>query len=145
MCWNNGFCFPLAGLSMRGFSLIELMIVLALIATLSLVALPNYQDHVMKVRRLEASMVLVQISQSLETYYAKHYEYEGFPASAIPSQSPINSDNKYYDITATLSASSFVLQAAPVGSQSSDSCAVLSVNQAGVQSASGDQSANCWR
>ena len=108
-------------------------------------ALPNYQDHVMKVRRLEASMVLVQISQSLETYYAKHYEYEGYPASAIPSQSPINSDNKYYDITATLLTSSFVLQAAPVGSQSSDSCAVLSVNQAGVQSASGDQSANCWR
>ena len=61
---------------MRGFSLIELMIVLALIATLSLVALPNYQDYVMKVRRLEASMILVQTSQALETYYAKHYGYE---------------------------------------------------------------------
>ena len=145
MCWNNGLYLSSVGLRMRGFSLIELMIVLALIATLSLVALPNYQDYVMKVRRLEASMILVQTSQALETYYAKHYAYEDFPASAIPSQSPINSNDKYYAITATLSPSSFLLQATPVGSQLSDGCAVLSLNQAGVKSASGDQNANCWR
>ena len=72
MCWNNGLNLSSVGLRMRGFSLIELMIVLALIATLSLVALPNYQDYVMKVRRLEASMILVQTSQALETLSLIH-------------------------------------------------------------------------
>lgn len=130
---------------MRGFSLIELMIVLALIATLSVVAIPNYQNYVIKVRRLEASVLLVQISQSLETFYAKHYSYVGFPSAAMPSQSPSHSRDKYYDISATLSMSTFLLQATPVNSQLRDSCAVLSLNHAGVKSASGEQHTKCWR
>ena len=130
---------------MRGFTLIELMIVIAIIATLSAIAMPNYQNHLIKVRRLEAMTILVQVSQLLETHYAKNYSYSNFPREALPSQSPRQTDHHYYDITAVLADSTFLLQATPVSSQLSDSCAVLSLNHAGARTASGDEALSCWR
>lgn len=65
-----------------GFTLIELMVVVAIVALLSAVAYPAYSDHVRKARRVEAQLALVDTMQKQEQYRAQHHTYVAFSADA---------------------------------------------------------------
>jgi len=126
----------------RGFTLVELMVVVAIVAILAGIALPSYQDSVRKSRRAQAKADLVEIAQGLERFHSVNNSYVGY---ALPFKiSPrVGGATQYNLAAANLGATTFALTATPVGAQTSDSCGALTVNQAGVKGSAGPI-AECW-
>jgi type IV pilus assembly protein PilE len=147
----------------KGFTLIELMIVVAIVAILSAIAYPSYRKYVMRSNRGEAKAVLMELAQYMERNYTLSNAYNklgsssaaagSFTASSLPySQVPKTGAVNYNISFTTLDASNFTMVATPTGSQTADECGKLTVNQLGQNgidtSSSGSSSAtaeNCWR
>ncbi|MCE2595423.1 prepilin-type N-terminal cleavage/methylation domain-containing protein [Motilimonas cestriensis] len=120
----------------NGFTLIEVLIVVAIIGILAAIALPSYRNHVLKSNRVDAQMALTEMAQIFERNYAR----QGVYPTAVPS---INKPDSYtFSLTASAANSTFTLKAAPDTNQSADECGTLSINQAGALSAA---KATCWR
>ena len=133
---------------MRGFTLIELMIVVAILGIIAAVALPSYQGQVRDGRRADSTAVLLQTRQLMERHYSKTYDYGTPAAVGIPAKSPIDGTASYYVITLVAGATTFTLTATPQGAQAADDCGVLTINQAGVKTAGDGTDAAvdaCWR
>ena len=80
----------------RGFTLIELMIVLVVLATLTTMAVNSYQNTVRKTRRADAKSALLELAQLAERNYTETNTFAGF---AMPfNQSPKDGNRKYYNI-----------------------------------------------
>lgn len=130
----------------RGFTLIELMIVVAVIAILAAIAYPSYNNHVTKARRAAAATCLLERAQFMERHYTSNLSYATAPAP-VQCQDVAN----FYQVgfTATPTARAYSLQAVPQGAQAArdTKCATLSLTSAGVRGASGSASATpaqCW-
>jgi len=114
----------------NGFTLIELMIVLAIIAILAAIAYPSYQDHIQRTRRADAMGTLLGMAGAMERYYTERNSYVGTaagtapspPAATLyPSQAPLDGSTKYYNLTIeTATANAFTLRATPIGAQAGD-------------------------
>lgn len=115
----------------KGFTLVELMIVVAIVAILASIAYPSYSNHVIKTRRTDAQGNLLALANAMERHYTQSNTYEGaanggsdtgFPdASIYPSYSPLEGSDKYYKLE-ILSASStgFTITATPINGQIGD-------------------------
>jgi len=127
---------------MTGFTLIELMIVVVVIAILAAVAYPNYQDQVRKSRRGEAKAVLAETSQLLERHRTVNNTYAG--AANLPTQSPNNAGSTArYQIGVQANATTFTVTATPLGGQASDTCGLLTIQHTGRKLSAGPL-AECW-
>ena len=91
----------------HGFTLIELMITLAVVAILAAIAYPSYQDSVRKSRRADAKSVVLNAAQWMERFYTANNRYDqdrGGTAVALPAgltQAPVEGGTKYYNISLT--------------------------------------------
>lgn len=125
-----------------GFTLIELMIVVAIIGILAAFAYPAYGRYVMETRRTDAVSALLSGIQSMERCRATNYSY-----ADCQNNLPAESEEKFYAITASnVSATTFTLTATAQGAQAQDTdCPTLTIDQTsqrGPVDTSGD--ADCW-
>jgi type IV pilus assembly protein PilE len=143
----------------EGFSLIELMIVVAIVAILAAIAIPAYQRQVRQSRESAAKTALLDLARREETYYSTNNIYTtqmltlGYTtASGNAIQVPNNTGEDYYSVTITPASSgttesTYTATATPQGSQASDSCKTYSITNTGVQSATGSTPGGgitCW-
>ncbi|MGG6461717.1 type IV pilin protein [Solilutibacter silvestris] len=126
-----------------GFTLIELMIVVAVIAILAGIAYPSYIEHIKKTRRSAAAACLLERAQFMERFYTTNMGYNkdsSGAAVAIPSTACKSDLAPYYDFGTvtpdTFATTTYTLNATPQGAQASDACGTLSINQNGTKSVS---------
>jgi type IV pilus assembly protein PilE len=147
-----------------GFTLIELMVTVAIVAVLAAIAYPSYKEYVAKSRRAEAQALLMQSAQWMERFYAENYSYSAntagvavtdatmFPARY--SQSPA-SGTAAYTIAVAPTATTFTVTATRTGTMAADKCGNMQITHTGVKQLTGFTSAagatqvaamqNCWR
>lgn len=131
-----------------GFTLIELMIVVLIIAVLAAISYPAYLNYTVQTRRAAATACMLEMSQFMERFYTTNMTYEG-GAAARPQTTCERELAAFYDIdvAANPTATAFSVVATPLGQQLSrdTKCGTLTVNQAGTQSVSGSGSVReCW-
>lgn len=127
-----------------GFTLIELMIVVVVIAILTALAYPAYNDQVRKSRRAQAKADLVEYAQGAERFFTVNNTYTGY---TVPSQSPRQGTSHYTVSISDANATGFTLTAAPVSAtgQNNDRCGTLTINSTGLKTKSGSAPlSECW-
>lgn len=131
--------------TMRGFSYLEVLLTLAIVAILAMVAVPAYTSHIAKARRTQARMQLVQAAQFMQRFYSANDSFRqdraGNPMAAqmpaVLSQSPSEGAAAYVlrIPEAQLSDASYVLHMVPVapGPMASDKCGTFTLSATGVR------------
>jgi len=127
----------------RGFTLVELMIVVVIVAILASIAYPAYQDSIRKTRRADAKSALMDAAGRMERFYTQFGRYSGTIALMnISATSP----EGFYNITATITGANsqtFTVTGTAQGDQANDQCANLGINQAQLKTHSAGPPATC--
>ena len=140
-----------------GFTLIELMITVAIVGILASIAIPSYQSSVMKSRRADAKGALLGFENAMERYFTVNNSYLGAGAGGgdtgtptiFSGTSPVDGGTPYYNLTINAAtASTYTLNATPTGAQSNDKCGTLTLTHTGVKGVAGAASGvtvnDCW-
>jgi type IV pilus assembly protein PilE len=129
------------GSKTKGFTLIELMIVVAIVGILAAIAYPSYTEYVRRTHRTEIAGILMEQSQILERYFTKNGYY---------TDAPVAGSNAWYNVGMVLAPTTFTLTAAPKpGSMmDGDKCGSFQITNTGARTnpgmATGTTTTACW-
>ena len=139
---------------LRGFTLIELMIVVVVVAILAAIAIPAWQRYAYRSRRPDGQELLIRIAQAEERYYTNYNRYPVSLSSIGFNTDPAPSEHGYYTATIALPAgdaagTGFIATAQPQGAQADDVCQNLSIDNTGdkqpdVTKAAQNTNGPCW-
>jgi len=136
-----------------GFTLIELIIVVAIIGILAAVALPSYREHVVRTNRAMAAGCLMEIAQMTERHYATNLSYTGAPQVGTPQLAlqciaDLAEEYQFAGPNIANNGQSFTLDAAPQNAQAASDgarCGTLRLDNTGAKTATGSLGvAECW-
>jgi type IV pilus assembly protein PilE len=134
-----------------GFSLIELMIVVAIVGVLAAIALPAYQNSVLAGGRAEAQSLLLEVAANQERFYSDNNSYSTNANPLVaPALAKVTSEGGIYEVAVAACAGGaitncFVATATPQGNQTADSCTTLTISNTGLKGSTGDTLDTCWR
>lgn len=127
----------------KGFNLIELVIVVAIIGILVSLAYPTYQDYLIRAGRSDGQAALLNMASYMESYYTEQNSYTGATSPTVLGISSTSNRGYYTLSVSALTATSYTLTATPVAGtiQANDStCGALTLTNANVRG----PSASCW-
>lgn len=143
-----------------GFTLIELMITVAIVSILAMIAYPSYMKTVAKSHRRAAEACLSNYAQYMERFYTANMRYDedtagtdnALPDTDCASAQNTGNDYEYTIVAASLARSTYTLSAAPIAGSAQAArdaaCGTLTINQAGTRGAAGSTDAaaveKCW-
>ena len=127
----------------RGFTLIEMLIVVALVAILAAVAIPSYREYIKKSRRAEAQSYLLSIAARQQQFLVDTRAYATLATLTAALPTPANVSAAY---TVTMpdpagTPPTFTVTAAPKTDQASEKCGTLTINETGTKTAA---VSGCW-
>lgn len=131
----------------HAFTLIELLITLAIIGIITAFAYPSYINYVTKARRSDAQIALLDLAARMERYYSENnHSYEGATLETL-SANETTTQGFYTLSISNLSADTYLLAAKPLGAQAEHdmACATLTLDQFGRKSNTGNSIlSECW-
>lgn len=131
----------------HGFTLIELMITVAVVGILAAIAFPSYQEYLLRSRRVEAQDLLGEAAARQERWRAQNGSYTT-TVTDLKLAHGNTSEHGYYTLSMAKATNDggYTLTATRTASQSADrKCGDFTLNAAGIKGVSAGTLANCWR
>lgn len=123
-----------------GFTLIELMVTVAIVGILASIAYPSYTDYVIRAKRSDGKAALLAVQLAQEKWRANNTTYGTLANIGVPAASP---DGHYTVAVSGNTATAYTATATPTFTDAK--CNVLGIDQAGVKTKTGSDSVdNCW-
>lgn len=129
-----------------GFTLVELMIVVAVLTILAGIGYPLYTKQVHKARRVDARNAVLAVAMAQERFFTRKGRYAASLGSLTidPGLQGGRSEQGYYALTSVAGSTTFTITATATGKQAGDTdCKTFSMDQTGVKRSTGGGS-NCW-
>lgn len=129
----------------KGFTLVELMVVVGIVAILTAIAIPAYSSYVRRSHRSDAYVGVQQSRNLLEACYTEYFSFNNAACPSLPTTSP----QGYYVLSSTVTATTYEVVATATGSQLQDSaCRIFKLTNANIQTATdvsgADTTSPCW-
>lgn len=131
-------------LRVPGFTLIEVVVAMAIVAILAAVAVPTYRSAIRKGERANARAIMMENAQFMERYHAAADTYVGatLPTTVSPKGALLTKIKYNITLTPDPTATTFTISAAPANSQIGDSCGTMTISSTGATTAA--TSTGCW-
>ncbi len=119
----------------NGFTLIELMIVVAIIGIIAAIAVPSYTQYVENARAADAKSALMSLASAMERFHTENMTYVGATVGSgagdiFPAEAPLDGSSKFYDLSIdSQTATAFQIEAQPKNGQGGGTIALLSNGQ----------------
>ncbi|MBN3562489.1 type IV pilin protein [Aliamphritea spongicola] len=141
----------------KGFTLVELMIAVAIVAIIGMIAYPSYLEYIRETRRANATMALMSLAAQMERHYTENNAYDqGIAAVPVsppfnPKYSPVDAvaaDAEYRLLITNIGSDSYTILAQRTGVQAGDNCGDFQFTQAGIKDiinqSAGMTAGDCW-